>query len=281
MIRHKHKILPRFVAHRGAVTKRSENTKQAFDYAYAMKSQFEKIGSSLSFEFDVRLTADNVLVLIHDPDTKRVSGTDCTVAHITYAEMQQLDFSLQHPEHSATLITLPEMFAYYPDVVFDLEIKEKQGRGIALTDMIYKLIKKHNAADRIILHIPCFTVSDYARKIMPQGVYFELPSQLIDTFAHAVTNDEPVTFHQGYHQMCLTFMKKDTKNPKITHYHTQQKYADASKRGYPLLSYWQYDDQGEHTEQTIIDAINAGADSLILDDIHMAYKVFSQYQKQT
>lgn len=281
MIRHKHDILPRFVAHRGAVTKRSENTKEAFDYAYAMKSDFEKIGSSVSLEFDVRLTKDKTPVCIHDPDTKRVTGTDCTVADITFAQMQQLDFGIQHPEHSATLITLEQMFMYYPDVVFDLEIKEKHQRGMALADIVCHTIKKYNASDKIILHIPCVSVSQYAMKIMPQGVYFEVPSSLIDTFTHAVIQGDTVPFYQGYQQMSLTFFQKDVKNPAITHYHTDQKYVDASRAvGYPLFTYWQYQEQGDHTQKTVQDAINTGADSLILDDIHMALKVFTEHAKQ-
>ncbi len=276
--RFRHKKLPRFVAHRGAVTHRSENTKEAFDVAYSYKHQFENIGSSVSFEFDVRLTKDNMPVLIHDPNTIRTTGVDCVVANTTYADMQQIDFSLQHPNHSATLIALEQMFQTYPDVVFNLEIKETNARGIQLADIINTLIRKYDSAHRMIVHIPCFRVSQYAQKTFPNPCLFELPSKLIDRFTHAVYQDEPAPYYTGYHQMCMCFMKKDSQNPDILHTYTDKKYADASRKaGYKILTYWQYDAQGDHTEQTVRNAIEVGADSLILDDIEMALRVFKEY----
>ncbi len=276
--RFKHEKLPRFVTHRGAVTHRSENTKEAFDVAYAYKQQFEDIGSSVSFEFDVRLTKDNVAVLIHDPNTIRTTGVDCVVMDTTYADMQKIDFSLQHPNHPATLIPLEQMFQIYPDVVFDLEIKETNARGIQLADIINTLICQYNSAYRVILHIPCFRVSQYAKQTFPKECLFELPSKLIDQFMHAVYHNKPAPYYTGYQQMSMCFMKKDSQNPDLLHTYTDKKYADASRQaGYEILTYWQYNDQGDHTEQTIRDAIEAGADSLILDDIDMALRVFKEY----
>ena len=71
------------IAHRGASHDAPENT------LAAMKLGFEQ-GSDAG-ELDVWVTKDDVPVVIHDKDTKRVAGELCVVAEKTFAELQRLD----------------------------------------------------------------------------------------------------------------------------------------------------------------------------------------------
>lgn len=75
--------LPRIVAHRGASHEAPENTLAAFRRAW-------EIGVEC-VELDVHLTADNEVVVMHDDNTKRITGRDRPIAQQTLAELRQLD----------------------------------------------------------------------------------------------------------------------------------------------------------------------------------------------
>src|SRR3954470_3141821 len=71
------------IAHRGASYDAPENTVAAIKLAWEQKAD--------ASEFDVFLSKDGKIVVIHDKDTKRVAGVDKTVASQTLAELRQLD----------------------------------------------------------------------------------------------------------------------------------------------------------------------------------------------
>lgn len=278
LTRFKHEKLPRFVAHRGAWSYRTENTKEAFDVAYDFKPKFEAIGSSMSLEFDVRLTKDNVPLLIHDYDTLRVVGEKHLVAETTYADMQKLDFTMQYPEHTATLITLPEMFDRYPDVIFDLELKDKGERGKRLADVTLDIIKQYDCPEKIIMHIHDIETAEYAIGKYPKECFFETPPPIAWKFAEDVLDGKTPYYHQSYQQLCLPLMQKSKTDKNIVHQYTEQRFADMGRQlGYPILTYWEWKDQGDHTADIVQAAIDAGADSLILDDIELVLEVFTKH----
>jgi glycerophosphoryl diester phosphodiesterase len=71
------------VAHRGASHDAPENTVAAIKLAWDQKAD--------ASEFDIYLTKDRKIVVIHDKDTKRVAGVDKTVAEQTLDELRRLD----------------------------------------------------------------------------------------------------------------------------------------------------------------------------------------------
>lgn len=71
------------VAHRGASYDTPENTCAAAAQAWKDRAD--------SVELDVHLTKDGQLVVIHDADTKRTTGTAGLIAQMTLAEIQALD----------------------------------------------------------------------------------------------------------------------------------------------------------------------------------------------
>jgi glycerophosphoryl diester phosphodiesterase len=75
--------LPLVVAHRGASATSPENTLEAFDAAVACGAP--------AVEFDVRLSADGVPVVVHDADLARVAGVSRLVHELTAAELRGLD----------------------------------------------------------------------------------------------------------------------------------------------------------------------------------------------
>src|SRR5699024_2366296 len=81
-----------------------------------------------ALELDIRLTADGVPVLLHDPNTSRVADRGLWVHQSTLAQLSELDLGSWHPVHSTpeTLMTLRSflvMAEAYPEVRLFLETK--------------------------------------------------------------------------------------------------------------------------------------------------------------
>lgn len=97
------------IAHRGASHDAPENTVAAIKLAWEQGAD----GS----EFDVYLSSDQQIVVIHDKDTKRTGGgVEKLVANSTLAELQQLDYgSWKDPKFRGERIpTIADMFATVP-----------------------------------------------------------------------------------------------------------------------------------------------------------------------
>jgi len=74
---------PEIVAHRGASFDAPENT------IASLKLAWEQMADAV--EFDVFLSKDGKIVLIHDANTKRVAGVDKPVVQQSLVELRQLD----------------------------------------------------------------------------------------------------------------------------------------------------------------------------------------------
>ena len=83
------------IAHRGASAEAPENTLAAFRRAIELGAD--------GVEFDVRLAADGVPVVIHDATLKRTAGIDRRVADITSAELARLDVGSWFNRHHGHL----------------------------------------------------------------------------------------------------------------------------------------------------------------------------------
>ena len=97
------------VAHRGASFDAPENTVAAIKLAWEQKAD--------ASEFDIFLTKDGELVVIHDATTKRTCGTDLKVSESTLEALRKLDAGKWKGEKFAgeKLPTLDEMLATVPD----------------------------------------------------------------------------------------------------------------------------------------------------------------------
>lgn len=114
------------VAHRGASARFPELTRIAFQEALDQGAE--------ALELDVRLTADGVPVLLHDPRTGRVADRDLWVHSSTLDELSALDVGSWHPSHHTsepplTLRSLLVMAEAYPEVKLFLETKHPVPSG--------------------------------------------------------------------------------------------------------------------------------------------------------
>ena len=103
-------------AHRGFSARFAENTREAF--AAAVKSNCDMI------ETDIRLTKDNVLILMHDSTVDRTTDGTGAIADFTYEELCK--FNCNPKGEFSEIPTLEEFMklAVENDMMVNLEIKE-------------------------------------------------------------------------------------------------------------------------------------------------------------
>lgn len=106
------------VGHRGARFEAPENTIPGFRYA---------IGLGLkSVEFDVRMTADDHLVIIHDDTVDRTTNGTGKVSDFTLEEIQALDARSTFPDWPEpcvvpTLADVLDVLRDFPDMIIEIK----------------------------------------------------------------------------------------------------------------------------------------------------------------
>jgi glycerophosphoryl diester phosphodiesterase len=135
------------VGHRGYKAAYPENTLLSFRKAI-------ELGIDV-IEFDLRLSKDGVLMVIHDVRVDRTTNGSGNVSDLTHAELKQLDAGgwfdkvfegLKVP----TFEELCEMLAAYPDILLNVEIKP-DARAIEATDAAIAMLKKYGYQQRCVL----------------------------------------------------------------------------------------------------------------------------------
>ena len=103
--------------HRGAASEAPENTMVGFDHAY-------KQASVRCFEFDVRLTKDEQLAVIHDATIDRTTDGTGKVIDYTLGQLQRFNAS-KIPFIHAAIPSLGEVLDTYSETItqFQIEIK--------------------------------------------------------------------------------------------------------------------------------------------------------------
>lgn len=102
---------PLIIGHRGASAEAPENTLAAFGLAAEQGAQ--------GIEFDVRLSADGNVVVMHDATVDRTTGGSGTVSRMTTEALQALDAGLGQP-----VPTLDDVFQTFgPSLLYNVELK--------------------------------------------------------------------------------------------------------------------------------------------------------------
>ncbi len=135
-------ILPEkgLCAHRGAMTTHPENTIPAFQAAIDAGAQM--------IEFDVTLTKDNKLVVIHDATVDRTTNGTGVVAELTFEEIRKLDAgSWKSPEFAGEQIpTLEEVLNIMPvNIWLNIHLKGDDRVGRLAAEAVEKNNRLHQA----------------------------------------------------------------------------------------------------------------------------------------
>ena len=134
--------------HRGYKSNYPENTLVSFEKAL-------ELGVDM-LEFDLNLTRDKKLVVIHDQTVDRTTNGVGYVRDYTLEELKKLDaggwFSKEFEgQRIPTLDELMTLVSPYKSLLFNVEIKEKTHETVDLT---IDTLKKYGVLDRCV--ITCF-----------------------------------------------------------------------------------------------------------------------------
>jgi len=124
--------IPQIVGHRGARSEAPENTLPGFQYAI-------DLGLPI-VEFDVHLSADGELVIIHDHTVDRTTNGTGTVADMTLAELQALDARSIHTDWPEPCIIPTLAQALEVTRAFDIILVEIKKTTPERSDIIVPLV---------------------------------------------------------------------------------------------------------------------------------------------
>lgn len=154
-------VLPErgFCAHRGAMSSHPENTLPAFRAAV-------KAGAQM-IEFDVFLTKDNKMVVLHDSKVDRTTNGKGKVSDLTLAEIKKLDAgSWKDPVYAGVQIpAIQEVLDVMPhNIWLNIHIKEEGRLPVMVARLIAKQGRLHQA------FIACSEVSASQAKEAVPGI---------------------------------------------------------------------------------------------------------------
>lgn len=136
------------VGHRGNRAHAPENTIESFAQAVSLGAD--------AIEFDVRVTADGIPVVHHDPTVNRTTDGTGEVARMTFAELRKLDAGARYTKDGGTsfpyrgmghrIPSLDEVLEAFPSTPVLIEIKTP----LAATQ-VRKSLEAHGAEERALV----------------------------------------------------------------------------------------------------------------------------------
>ena len=171
---------PLLFAHRGRSAKAPENTMAAFTLAWE--------SGIPGIELDVRLCTTGELVVFHDAETKRITGTPGTIEQSSLAELRDLDAGAWFSEEYSgqRIPTLDEVFDAAPvGTYFDIEIKVCGHNSRAVATELARAIHRFSMANRCIIS-SFYPSAVWASKSACPGI----PTALI--YSDALKTEHPI-----------------------------------------------------------------------------------------
>jgi len=170
-------------AHRGARREAPENTLPAFERAISQDAD--------GVELDVQLTADGMMVVIHDEMVDRTTNGSGAVAGHTLAELKLLDASAGMPGFGGTRIpTLADALDLLlpAGLMVNIELKNASEEYPGLERKVLEELASRDAADQVVLS----TFNHYSLRTLQElgavselGMLFSDP--LYDPWCYAST----------------------------------------------------------------------------------------------
>jgi glycerophosphoryl diester phosphodiesterase len=136
---------PTVIAHRGDKTYAPENTLAAFALAA------EKGADAI--EFDVQLTADEQVIVLHDPDLDRTTNGTGRVSKVPLAALRNLDAGAWFSEKfvGERIPTLEQVFETVGKRLYmNVELKNYATPGDNLVSKVVELVNKHGMQERTL-----------------------------------------------------------------------------------------------------------------------------------
>jgi glycerophosphoryl diester phosphodiesterase len=137
--------IPVIVAHRGDKSCAPENTLSAFKLAVEKRAD--------AVEFDVKLTADGQVIVLHDQTVDRTTSGSGNVAKLPLSALQELDAGVQFPGQfpGERIPSLEEVFETVGRQIYmNVELTNYSTPCDALVLKVVDLVKKHRLQNRIL-----------------------------------------------------------------------------------------------------------------------------------
>jgi len=120
-------------AHRGNSSKYNENTMESFSSAYLLGSDW--------IELDIRKSLDDVLVVSHDDNLKRVTGMDINISDSNYKDLLKI---------KSNLVTLEEVMEWAKDKLIKINIEIKDN-NISIINKLIELLHKYDYTNKYVV----------------------------------------------------------------------------------------------------------------------------------
>lgn len=124
---------PLAIAHRGGAWEAPENSAAAFEHAYRLGFRY--------FETDVRATADDVALAFHDGHLDRITGESALIRQTPWEQVRAARI-----HGLAEILRLDDLLTAFPDVVFNVDVKESAAIGPFL-----EVLRRTRSADRVVV----------------------------------------------------------------------------------------------------------------------------------
>jgi glycerophosphoryl diester phosphodiesterase len=129
---------PRIFAHRGLTQKdgkavADENTLESFELALEVGADY--------LESDIQVTKDQVPVLFHDNDLRRLVGKKTSISALTLNELSQIPLPL-----GGKIPTLASALEKFPKAKFNLDIKTPAAESVGMN-----VLSEMKALDRVLV----------------------------------------------------------------------------------------------------------------------------------
>lgn len=273
-------------AHRSGAGIAPENTLMAFQHC--LNSKDFKVDV---FEFDLQLTKDGHLILLHDDTLDRTTNAcehfgekDVSPATKTLAELRELNFGenfrdengnfpyrgLRGQDIPANLraVTLSEVFDLIESVKehqYIIELKDPREQGYKACDELYRILKERGMLQRVVFGTFNNEVSKYATQHHPDLLRSACPKDVFWFYMCAVLNIKikPTTFAFSALQIPTDkYMGVRLGTKRIVEYAHRHNIA---------VQYWTIN---QTWEMDYLRAINA--DCIMTDLPDVAYKIFNE-----
>jgi len=161
----------KIIAHRGSSNKAPENTEVSFRQAVNDKAD--------GVEFDVHLTADKEVVVIHDEKIDRTSNQSGYVKDYTLKELKRFDFGSYFAKRfkDQSILSLEETLDIVQNMeLINIEIKKGYGINQGIEKKIVEIIKGKGLLDKVLIssfnHDSLKIIKDIDSKIKTAALLF-------------------------------------------------------------------------------------------------------------
>lgn len=257
------KKYPLLFAHRGASDEFPENTLPAFQRATEYQVD--------AFEIDVRLTADDHLVVHHDADVQRTTGQTGVVRELSLADLEKLNAgyyfagSGDYPfrAHPLAIPTLETLFREFPNMQFNIDLKSPEPVAV---EILWKLIQQTRMHDQVLVGSFHHPVLAYFRRISGGTVATSATEREVWQLAA-----EWVTGTFGLFPLKMDALQLPTRYGKIDL--THPRFIRAAHRQNLAVHYWTVNDPSEMKS-----LLQKGADGIMTDDPRQLMAVFEAWK---